>query len=801
MIKRLSEDVRGRLRTGVALTGVAQCVEELVLNAVDAGSTCVAVRLDLQSLTVQVVDNGQGIGQDQLPLLGQRYSTSKCHSVDDLDNLRYFGYRGEALASLCSASSLVEIITRPPGSTTTYSKCFHKGKPLPATEPSQPRPGAGTTVTARNLFYNLPVRKKSLNEGLELEKTRFRLAGLALMWPLVSFSLRDDVTGNVILQTHKCSGILGTFASLFGSARTKHMRQVECGNDVFNISGYVSRENYSRKDLQFVFVNRRLVLKSKVHKMVNSVLGKSVLVRRRGTSGVEKNRQAGQERSYGENGSPTKLFERYAVYVINIDCSLNVYDITFDPAKTLVEFHDWPKLTGLVESMLMTFLKEENLLLPTEEVKERNEDPSSSGTAEPEISVSQTSELCETEDPFEGNDEHVDQEFHDTLQRQRYTKGISVHSNINSLFSRTVRRPAIPGENVGLDGPCPSSPKKSKLDNDRDKNTGSKRAQDNEGGEETEDTNSHGQYHKSDSKEQAANDSMSDWDETEEFENQQQEVILPRAVGPSKREVHHSSNQHTSAEKPQAEIPFSESTGHGICLPPEFAQCSSLSDLRVQAAEQRQFCSSRSSGPTGKTQTMSSKSGSAQTASSKSASTMSSKSASAVLRKFHRSGKLSQAECREVEENVDFEDETETSPSSQIVLPSVVRLPLFRSKSLDAERSCCGVRDASVQRKHCRSSSSKELSIECLDQDIQMFPELSRYCVDQDIQELQELSIECLDQDIQMFPELSRYCVDQDIQELQELSRQYLMEQDFQKLPELSRKCLEQDVQKLPELN
>ena len=72
MIRRLSEDVQGRLRTGVALTSVAQCVEELVLNSVDAGATCVAVRVDLQSVTIQVIDNGAGITKEQLPHVGQR---------------------------------------------------------------------------------------------------------------------------------------------------------------------------------------------------------------------------------------------------------------------------------------------------------------------------------------------------------------------------------------------------------------------------------------------------------------------------------------------------------------------------------------------------------------------------------------------------------------------------------------------------------------------------------------------------------------------------------------------------------
>lgn len=72
MIRQLSKEVQSSLRTGVALTSVGQCVEELALNAVDAGATCVAVRIDLQSLTLQVVDNGVGIPLEQLPLVGER---------------------------------------------------------------------------------------------------------------------------------------------------------------------------------------------------------------------------------------------------------------------------------------------------------------------------------------------------------------------------------------------------------------------------------------------------------------------------------------------------------------------------------------------------------------------------------------------------------------------------------------------------------------------------------------------------------------------------------------------------------
>ena len=73
-IRELPAEVRSYLRSGVTVTSITQCVEELLLNSVDAGATCVAVRVDLDCFKIQVVDNGVGVHQDQLKLLGERYS-------------------------------------------------------------------------------------------------------------------------------------------------------------------------------------------------------------------------------------------------------------------------------------------------------------------------------------------------------------------------------------------------------------------------------------------------------------------------------------------------------------------------------------------------------------------------------------------------------------------------------------------------------------------------------------------------------------------------------------------------------
>ena len=600
------------------------------------------------------------------------------------------------------------------------------------TEPNQPRPGSGTTVTARNLFYNLPVRKKSLNEGLELEKIRFRVAGLALMWPLISFSLRDDVTGNVVLQTHKCSGILATFSSLFGGARAKHMREVKTQNDIFQVSGYVSRENYSRKDLQFVFVNRRLVLKSKVHKMLNSVLSKSVLVRRRGNLGDKSTKQAGQDRSpFAEGGSPTKLFERYAVYVINIDCPLTAYDITFDPAKTLVEFHDWPELTRLIEAMLLKFLQDENLLLPSEEGPGAEEPGlGSAATVLDKESTSFAPDLMrETDDPFNGADDGFDVEFHADLQRKQYTRGISTHNNLNSLFSRTVRRPIQPHEEEGFGDFKPSSPKKIRPDSSTS-GTADESQQvppgdskfgttDDKVGSFVTPAGTHlvkgsatgtsqrvgqlaekqvlptrreslrpgnGQRFKENSPTHNAEGAA------ESMDNEDAEITLPQAVRPLKRVIHPTSHKQMLSERhsDQALASGSASNAKQICLPHHFAHSSSLSRLRARLAREL-------------TPSLSPSSNRQETHGSASATT----SSPHVIERSRDQSNSRPAACKEM---LHLGMELDGKPT-EIVLPPMKRPPLFRSRSLDAECSLCCRNTCCCKHKISDSSRASHKAI------------------------------------------------------------------------------------------
>ena len=297
-----------------------------------------------------------------------RYATSKCHSVADLSNLTYFGYRGEALASLRDSCSVLEITTKTKQSSKTYSKLFQDGRSLEVIESTIPRPSVGMTVTVHDLFSKFPVRRRSTNVSLELERIRQRVEGLALLKPEVSISLRNDSTGTVLLQTHKASNSLLTFQYLFGAAKAATLCEVNGSKNYFTVEGYVGKEGHSKKELQFLYVNGRLVLKTRIHKMINKELTNSAIFKRK----YERSPAIVNKSVFVK--SPGRQLERYPVFVLNIKCPWTKYDITFDPSKTLIEFKDWDTLLELTKEILDTFLKKENLKVGDEMETKLNTD-------------------------------------------------------------------------------------------------------------------------------------------------------------------------------------------------------------------------------------------------------------------------------------------------------------------------------------------------------------------------------------------------------------------------------------------
>lgn len=353
MIKCLPQEVQGKLRSGVALPSLQQCVEELILNSIDAEATCVGVRMDMEAFKVQVIDNGTGMNPEDLECVGNRYYTSKCRSVEDLDNLRWYGFRGEALASAVSLATLVEISSRTRSSVKTHVKIFKDGKGRDVFEAETARPSAGTTVVICNFFYNMPVRRKRMDPVLEAERIRRRVEAVALMHPAVSFTLKNDCTGAMLVQLSKARDTYHRFVQIHGLSRAQNLREIRHAHEQFEVTGYISREGHYNNSFQFLYVNDRLLLKTQIHKLLN------FLLRRLSSSSQRNDNPEGQ--SAIRSPKLKRSQELHGMYVINIKCPYSEYDICLDPAKTLIEFKEWGGILFCVEEAVKAFLKRENL--------------------------------------------------------------------------------------------------------------------------------------------------------------------------------------------------------------------------------------------------------------------------------------------------------------------------------------------------------------------------------------------------------------------------------------------------------
>ncbi|XP_066178131.1 DNA mismatch repair protein Mlh3 isoform X2 [Sylvia atricapilla] len=368
MIKCLVEDVRARLRSGVTVNSFGQCVEELVLNSIDAKATCVAVRVDLEASKIQVVDNGSGMGKEDLKAVGKRYFTSKCSSVRDLENLTFYGFRGEALASIANMASVVEISSKTSRTAKTFMKLFHNGQALEVCEAELNRPSGGTTVTVCNLFYQLPVRRKRMDPVLEIERVRQKVEAVSLMHPSVSLSLRNDVSCSMVLQLPKTRDVYSRFCQIYGLGRSQKLREINHKSGGFEINGFISTEGHYNKNMQFLYVNRRLVLKTRLHKLIDFLLRKESVICK--AKSVPASRQA--------NSSPGRHRcgpELYGIFILNVTCAYSDYDVCLEPAKTLIEFQNWDVLLTCIEEGVKIFLKREHLFIEpcSEDIREFNE--------------------------------------------------------------------------------------------------------------------------------------------------------------------------------------------------------------------------------------------------------------------------------------------------------------------------------------------------------------------------------------------------------------------------------------------
>jgi len=265
-IRVLPQSISQVIAAGEVIERPASVVKELMENAVDAGSSEITVELGAGGLQlIRVVDSGEGMDQGDVPLAFQRYATSKIRSAEDLYDIHTLGFRGEALPSICQVSKIT-LQTRTLHSVTGTKLICEGGEIKSIAETGCP---VGTEVEVKQLFYNIPVKRKFLKSiRSELRSALNHFLRLSLSHPKISFKFIHD--GRTLHEYPKTEFPLVRIEAIFGKDIYSHLEPIEFDDEGIRISGYASLPSISKRnaDSIFFYVNQRFIKDRIIYKAV-----------------------------------------------------------------------------------------------------------------------------------------------------------------------------------------------------------------------------------------------------------------------------------------------------------------------------------------------------------------------------------------------------------------------------------------------------------------------------------------------------------------------------------------------------
>ena len=256
IINLLPDSLANQIAAGEVIQRPASVVKELMENALDAQSTQVKLIVkDSGKTLIQVVDNGIGMNETDARLAFERHATSKIKTSDDLFNIQSFGFRGEALASIAAVAH-VDLKTRRQGEE-LGTHIVIEGSKVKKQEPCHV--AAGTSFSVRNLFFNVPARRKFLkSDPVELKHILDEFTRIALPNPDVFFSVHHNDNE---LYHFPTSNLRQRLANYFGKNTNEKIVPVGEETDFVKISGYVGKPDLikKRRGDQYLFVNKRYI--------------------------------------------------------------------------------------------------------------------------------------------------------------------------------------------------------------------------------------------------------------------------------------------------------------------------------------------------------------------------------------------------------------------------------------------------------------------------------------------------------------------------------------------------------------
>lgn len=264
VIRLLPDSVANQIAAGEVILRPASVIKELVENAADAGATDIRIFVkDAGKTLIQVIDNGKGMSETDARMAFERHATSKIRTAEDLYSLRTMGFRGEALPSICAISQL-ELRTRTADSQ-MGTRLVINGSQVESQEPCVCE--KGTVISVRNLFFNIPVRRKFLkSDAGELGHIMREFERMAL----VNNNLRISIdTGSRSIELRPGS-MLQRINDIWKNNLNMQLIPIDVDTDIVKIKGYISRPEYARRRnaLWHLIANGRHINHLKMHKVI-----------------------------------------------------------------------------------------------------------------------------------------------------------------------------------------------------------------------------------------------------------------------------------------------------------------------------------------------------------------------------------------------------------------------------------------------------------------------------------------------------------------------------------------------------
>jgi DNA mismatch repair protein MutL len=328
IIRLLPDAVANQIAAGEVIQRPASAVKELIENAVDAGASRIQLIVrDAGRTLIQVIDNGSGMTENDSRMCFERHATSKINKADDLFALRTKGFRGEAMASI-AAIAQVEMRTRLHDRELGL-RLQIEGSKVTGQEPCQTP--AGTSISVKNLFYNVPARRNFLkSDVVEMRHIMDEFIRVALAHTDTEFSLHHNEEEIFHL---KASNLRQRIVALFGPAFNEKLVPIQEDTTIASIHGFIGKPEFARKTRgeQFFFVNNRFIR--------STYLNHAVIV------------------AYDELVADRS----FPAFFIFIEVNPSAIDINIHPTKTEIKFEDEKSMYAILRSAVRQSLGRYNI--------------------------------------------------------------------------------------------------------------------------------------------------------------------------------------------------------------------------------------------------------------------------------------------------------------------------------------------------------------------------------------------------------------------------------------------------------